>query len=78
MCRTKRTSKASCRRFLLPLKGDPVVRVRRQTGASGHRYAVSARIEADGRLLFITTERHGVALDGSDPQPLRIRVDALR
>jgi len=44
----------------------------------GHRYAVSARIEADGRLLFITTEQHGVALDGSDPQPLRFSVDAVR
>lgn len=44
----------------------------------GHSYAVSARIENAGRLLFISTERHGVKLDGSDPQPLRIRVDAVR
>ncbi|MED5607015.1 YbaY family lipoprotein [Pseudomonas sp. JH-2] len=43
-----------------------------------HSYAVSARIENAGRLLFISTERHGVKLDGSDPQPLRIRVDAVR
>lgn len=41
----------------------------------GHSYAVSARIEADGKLLFISTERHSVNLDGSDPQPLRIRVN---
>ncbi|MEG1627214.1 YbaY family lipoprotein [Pseudomonas sp.] len=44
----------------------------------GHRYAVSARIEADGKLLFINTEHHGVQLDGSDPQPVRIKVDAVR
>jgi putative lipoprotein len=45
---------------------------------SGHRFAVSARIEVDGKLLFISTEHNGVKLDGSDPVPLRIRVDALR
>jgi putative lipoprotein len=39
---------------------------------------VSARIEVDGKLLFISTEHNGVKLDGSDPVPLRIRVDALR
>ncbi|NIF16204.1 YbaY family lipoprotein [Pantoea sp. Cy-639] len=44
----------------------------------GHRYAVSARIELDGRLLFISTEHHGVALDGSDSQPVRIKVDPVR
>lgn len=44
----------------------------------GHSYAVSARIEDNGRLLFITTERHSVKLDGSDPQPLRVRVDPAR
>lgn len=42
----------------------------------GHRYAVSARIEADGQLMFITTEQHPVQLDGKDPQPLKIRVNA--
>lgn len=41
----------------------------------GHRYAVSARIEDGGRLLFINTEQHSVKLDGSDVQPLRIRVN---
>ncbi|WP_336354976.1 YbaY family lipoprotein [Pseudomonas granadensis] len=44
----------------------------------GHRYSVSARIEVNGELMFITTENHAVQLDGSDPQPLKIRVDAVR
>lgn len=43
-----------------------------------HRYAVSARIELDGKLMFISTEQHSVRLDGSDPQPLRIKVDPVR
>ena len=43
----------------------------------GHTYSVSARIEVDGKLLFITTERHAVQLNGQDPQPLRLRVDAV-
>ena len=42
----------------------------------GHSYSVSARIEVDGKLLFITTQRHAVQLNGQDPQPLRVRVDA--
>ena len=42
---------------------------------AGHRYSVSARIEAEGHLLFVTTEHHDVQLNGQDPQPLRIRVD---
>jgi putative lipoprotein len=29
-------------------------------------------------LMFITTENHAVQLDGNDPQPLKIRVDAVR
>lgn len=41
----------------------------------GHSYAVSARIEAAGRLLFISTERHSVNLQGGDQPPLRIRVN---
>lgn len=41
----------------------------------GHRYAVSARIELEGELLFISTSQQSVALDGHDPQPLRIKVD---
>ncbi len=44
----------------------------------GHRYAVNARIEVDGQLMFITTEQHTVHLDGKDPQPLKIRVNAAR
>ncbi|MGY2443497.1 YbaY family lipoprotein [Pseudomonas sp. SDO52101_S400] len=44
----------------------------------GHRYSVSARIEVNGELMFITTENHTVQLDGKDPQPLKIRVDAAR
>ncbi|CAI8912389.1 hypothetical protein D3C76_941590 [compost metagenome] len=43
-----------------------------------HRYSVNARIEVDGKLLFITTENHAVRLDGTDPQPLKVRVDAAR
>ena len=43
-----------------------------------HRYSVNARIEVDGKLLFITTENHAVRLDGTDPQPLKVRVDATR
>lgn len=42
-----------------------------------HRYSVSARIELDGRMLFISTQHYGVKLDGSD-QPLRIRLDPVR
>lgn len=45
---------------------------------AGHRYSISARIEVDGKLLFISTEHHAVQLDGNDPQPLEIRVDAVR
>ncbi|QJP94084.1 YbaY family lipoprotein [Pseudomonas fluorescens] len=44
----------------------------------GHRYSVSARIEVNGELMFITTENHAVQLDGKDPQPLKVRVDAAR
>ena len=44
----------------------------------GHRYSVSARIEVNGELMFITTEHHAVQLDGKDPQPLKIRVEAVR
>ncbi|MGZ0702617.1 YbaY family lipoprotein [Pseudomonas piscis] len=44
----------------------------------GHTYSLSARIEVDGQLIFITTEHTGVKLDGSDPQPFKLRVDAVR
>ncbi|WP_263147624.1 YbaY family lipoprotein [Pseudomonas sp. RIT-PI-AD] len=43
----------------------------------GHSYAVQARIQRNGRLLFINTVHHGVLLDGSDPQPLRVRIAAI-
>ncbi len=46
----------------------------RQQLAPGHRYAITARIEAEGHLLFVTTEHHGVQLDGQDAQPVRVRV----
>lgn len=42
---------------------------------NGHRYAVSARIEANGQLLWLTTGHQGVQLDGSDPQPLKLRLN---
>lgn len=44
----------------------------------GHRYAVSARIEADGKLLFSNPEQVGVRLDGTDQRPLRIRLTPAR
>lgn len=43
----------------------------------GHRYAIVARIKADGKLLFVTTEQHAVTLNGKDPQPLRIKVNQV-
>lgn len=45
---------------------------------AGHRYSINARIELNGELLFISTEHNAVKLDGTDPAPLRIRVDAVR
>lgn len=50
----------------------------RQQIQPGHRYAISARIESQGKLLFVTTEQHRVQLDGKDPQPLRIRLNPAR
>ena len=44
----------------------------------GHRYSISARIELDGQLLFISTQHQAVQLNGQDPHPLRIRVDSVR
>lgn len=44
----------------------------------GHRYAVSARIEAEGQLLFTNPERVEVRLDGTDPKPLRVRLTPTR
>ena len=44
----------------------------------GHTYAVSARIEEDGKLLFISTERNSVDLNAKTLQPIRLRVDQVR
>ncbi|EPU0254671.1 TPA: YbaY family lipoprotein [Pseudomonas aeruginosa] len=44
----------------------------------GHSYAVSARIELNGQLLFINITHHSVKLDGSDPQPYRVQVESAR
>lgn len=45
---------------------------------AGHRYSVSAHIELDGKLLFISTGQHSVQLDGKDQQPMRIRLDSVQ
>ncbi|MDB6144162.1 MAG: Lipoprotein-related protein [Pseudomonas sp.] len=45
---------------------------------AGHRYAVSARIELEGKLLFISTHQHNVQLNDPDQPPLRIRVDSVQ
>ena len=44
----------------------------------GHTYAVSARIEDNGQLLFITTERNSVDLNAKTQQPIRLRVDQVQ
>lgn len=44
----------------------------------GHTYAVSARIEEDGKLLFISTEHNSVDLNAKTLQPIRLRVDQVR
>lgn len=44
----------------------------------GHRYAISARIEADGKVLFSNAAQVPVRLDGTDPQPLRVRLNPAR
>ena len=43
----------------------------------GHTYAVSAQIEDNGQLLFITTEHNGVDLNDHTSQPLRLRMDQV-
>ena len=43
----------------------------------GHTYAISARIEDNGQLLFINTERNSVDLNAKTLQPLRLRVDQV-
>jgi putative lipoprotein len=40
----------------------------------GHTYAVSARIEVDGKLLLISTERYTVDLTLEEKPPVKIRL----
>lgn len=44
----------------------------------GHTYAVSARIEDKGQLLFINTERNSIDLNAKTQQPIRLRVDQVQ
>ncbi|WP_300723876.1 YbaY family lipoprotein [Pseudomonas sp.] len=44
---------------------------------SGHTYAISARIEDNGQLLFITTERNSIDLNAKHLQPIRLRVNQV-
>lgn len=45
---------------------------------AGHRYSVSARIELEGKLLFISTGQYLVQLGDQDQKPLRIRLDSVQ
>lgn len=44
---------------------------------ANHTYSISARIEQQGQLLYINTEHIRVKLDGTDPQSVRVKVDAV-
>jgi len=44
----------------------------------GHTYAVSARIEVDGKLLMLSTERYSVDLTLEEKPPVRIRLNPAR
>ncbi|MEQ7917809.1 YbaY family lipoprotein [Xanthomonas sp. WHRI 1810A] len=44
----------------------------------GHTYAVNARIELDGKLLMISTERYSVDLSLDEKPPVRIRLNPAR
>ncbi|MBD8705752.1 YbaY family lipoprotein [Pseudomonas sp. CFBP 13711] len=44
----------------------------------GHTYSVSARIEVDGKLLMISTERYTVDLTLDEKPPVRIRLSPAR
>jgi putative lipoprotein len=44
----------------------------------GHTYAVSARIEVDGKLLMISTERYTVDLTLEEKPPVKIRLNPAR
>jgi putative lipoprotein len=45
---------------------------------SDHLYAVSARIEVDGKLLMISTERYTVDLTLDEKPPVKIRLSPAR
>ena len=45
---------------------------------AGHTYALRASIHVDGRLWFTTTEHIAVKLDGTDAQPVEVRVNMVR
>lgn len=45
---------------------------------SGRIYSVSARIEVDGRLLMISTERYTVDLTLDEKPPVKIRLSPAR
>jgi len=44
----------------------------------GHTYSVSARIEVDGKLLMISTERYTVDLALDEKPPVKIRLSPAR
>ncbi|MDE1195347.1 MAG: YbaY family lipoprotein [Pseudomonas sp.] len=44
----------------------------------GHTYSVSARIEVDGKLLMISTERYTVDLTLEEKPPVKIRLNPAR
>lgn len=44
----------------------------------GHTYSVSARIEVDGKLLMISTERYTVDLTLDEKPPVKIRLSPAR
>lgn len=44
----------------------------------GHTYSVSARIEVDGKLLMLSTERYTVDLTLDEKPPVKIRLSPAR
>jgi putative lipoprotein len=44
----------------------------------GHTYVISARIEVDGKLLLISTERYAVDLTLEEKPPVKIRLNPAR
>lgn len=45
---------------------------------ANHTYSIRANIKAGDRLMFTTTEHLGLKLDGSDLQPVKVRVERVR